>query len=159
MRMPLTAGVFASALLFHGYAQADSTLAQELHNARAAVLVRVLESTYPVPTYSGDRDSMLRMWNATAKLLVLRSWKGQFPVGATITAAAVDMCAGACMPYPFQVGQEVVVFLYEEGEPVHAFAYPTSVIDGVHGIRVEDAIKTLDAAKAKPAPNNRWRGP
>jgi hypothetical protein len=135
MRLPVIAAVAIAALLFHTDGRADPT--QEFHDARAAVLVRVLESTYPSPA-------------VTAKLLVLRSWKGPFPVGTTITAYATEVCAGACIPtYPFQVGQEVLVFLYEEVGPGHIFVYPNAVIDGDHGVRVDDAIRMLDAAAAK----------
>jgi hypothetical protein len=147
MRVPLTAAVVAAALLFQTEAQADSSLEQLFQSARAAVLVRVLESTYPSPPSKRDSESFSRLWDATAKLLVLRSWKGPFLAGSTISASGKDPCFGPCVPYQFQVGQEVVVFLYEEGEPVHAFAqFPNSVIDGDHGIRVEDAVRMLDAA-------------
>jgi hypothetical protein len=145
MRVPLTTAVVTAALLFQGEAQADLTLAQRVAYAKAVVLVQVVESSYPPP--AAALDYYIRAINSLAKLRVIRSWKGPYSTGATVTAETQQICGGFCFPYPFQVGQEVVVFTYDAAEPIHA--YQGSVIDGS---LVAQAIKELDALAVKAGP-------
>jgi hypothetical protein len=145
MRVPLTTAVVAAALLFQADAQADPTLAERFNSATAVVLVRVVESTY-------GRADTLHGVTPTAKLLVMRSWKGPFRPGATVDVGTKVLCAGGnCAPYPFQTNQEVVVLVYGPiyGPRQTIFPDPESVIDGDH---VEDAKRVLDEAAAKNRP-------
>jgi len=126
--------------------------AEEFTNARAVVLVgviastypRLIASTYPYPSEAARRDYLSRLLGATVKLRVLRSWKGSFSTGASIAVATQQLCTGLCMPYPFQVGEKVVVFIYDSAEPISVS--PRSVIDAAH---VKDAISALDALAVK----------
>jgi hypothetical protein len=76
MRVPLVNAVVAATLLFQMHAHADPALAQWFNFAKAAVLVRVVESTFPA-TLTPDYE--LRSLDSLAKLLIIRSWKGPFP--------------------------------------------------------------------------------
>jgi hypothetical protein len=132
-------------------AQANIPFAEEFTNARAVVLVRVSASTYPPEgesTYPSDeagrRDYFSRLMRATAKLRVLHSWKGPYSAGASIAVAMPQLCTGQCFPYRFQVGEKVVVFIWDSAEPI--FVPPHLVIDAA---RVKDAISVLDALAVK----------
>jgi hypothetical protein len=125
--------------------------AEEFTNARAVVLVRVIASTYPsqalstYPSEASKRDYLLALGRSTAKLKVLRSWKGPYSAGASVAVATQQqLCAGQCAPYPFQVGEKVVVFIADSAEPISVA--PSSVINAAH---VKDAIPVLDALAAK----------
>jgi hypothetical protein len=141
MRVPLAAAAVAAVLLFQGDAQADSSLAQQFAHANSVVLVRVTASTYP--SGANSLDYYQRSLDSTASLLVITSWKGPFPAGASIRAATQQVCGGLCAPYPFRVGKVVVVFTGDVTDPIHPFL--GSVIEGAS---VKEAILQLDALAA-----------
>jgi hypothetical protein len=149
MRVPLTAAAVAVALPFLAGAQADlSTVAGRFSAAKVVVLVRLVEPP--------EVDARTPDLGELSKFLVVRSWKGPFPVGSTITAATAAVCGGAlCAPYPTQVGALVVIFSLGDVQPLWPIMtdYP---VDEAH---IEEATGELDALAAHPAPNNRWRGP
>jgi len=140
-----------SASKFEVRAQAGIPFAEEFTNSTAVVLVRVIASTYPsqaastYPSEASKRDYLLALVRSTAKLKVLRSWKGPYSAGASVAVATPQrLCTGQCIPYPFQVGEEVVVFIGDSAEPISV--EPSSVINAAH---VKDAIPVLDALAAK----------
>jgi hypothetical protein len=104
--------------------------------AKVVVLVRLLESPQVDP-----RDSSL---GPLSKFLVVRSWKGPFSGGATITVATAAMCYGPnCTDFliPKQVGQLVMIFSLVDAQPI----YPLSV----DGIDVDKKTRYLDTLAAQ----------
>jgi hypothetical protein len=142
MRVVLTMAIAGVALFFQHGAQADQITAQRLASAKAVVLVKVEASAYPRP--DGAPNYYMRSLKSTATLRVTRSWIGPYPVGAIITVETQQLCSGLCSPYPFQLGQEVVVFIGEEAEPIHASV--GSVIDGP---MVDQAVREMDMLAVK----------
>jgi hypothetical protein len=102
---------------------------------------RLCSSTYP--SGANSLDYYQRSLDSTASLLVITSWKGPFPAGASIRAATQQVCGGLCAPYPFRVGKVVVVFTGDVTDPIHPFL--GSVIEGAS---VKEAILQLDALAA-----------
>jgi hypothetical protein len=79
-------------------------------------LVQVKESTFPKAYLAEDRITSV---NAAATLVVIASWKGPYHFGSTLRAIQPQICAGyPCLTYPFQVGEVVLVFAREYGEPI-----------------------------------------
>jgi hypothetical protein len=142
MRAPLTIAIIFAALPFQAGAQA-LTQTQRFDSAKAVVLVEVLESSYPSPGVAA-KAYLGALMTGTAKLRVVRSWKGPYPAGAIITAGPEQICAGLCPVYPFQFGQEVIVFIGDLAEPIHP--HEESVLEGSP---VEQAAKELDALAVK----------
>ena len=142
MRVPLTIAFVAVALVFQMGAHADPTLAQRFNFAKAVVLVRVVESTFPA-TVTPDYEWWSR--NSLAKLLVIRSWKGSFLAGTTVTAGPWQFCGGQCASYPFQAGQELVIFVFDVTEPINVL--PSAVVEGSN---VDGVLRGLDALAVKP---------
>src|SRR5216684_2615755 len=69
----------------------SSTEADRFRAAKVAVLVRLLE---PPQVDPGDPS-----WGPLSKFLVIRSWKGPFAAGTTMTAAMTALCFGpSCKP-------------------------------------------------------------
>jgi hypothetical protein len=143
MRVPLVNAVVAATLLFQMDAHADPALAQRFNFAKAVVLVRVVESTFPA-TVTPDYE--LRSLDSLAKLLIIRSWKGPFPPGITVTAGPWQFCGGQCASYPFQAGQELVIFVANVGEPINVL--PIAVVEGSD---VEGVLRELDALAIRTA--------
>jgi hypothetical protein len=142
MRMSRFIIAVATVLLFQTDAYADNTLEQRFSFASAVLQVRVVESTHHPSSIRGDPKAI----QLTAKLFVLRSWKGAFPAGTTITAttATQQVCTGICPPpYPLQMGQELVIFLVDTMEPVRV--YSGFVVDAS-----QSTVRALDALAAKP---------
>ena len=80
--------------------------------AKVVVLARLLAQPQLNP-----RDPS---WGPLSKFLVLRSWKGPFPAGATITAYTAALCFGPqCEPFPNQAGQSVVIFFADDSQPIY----------------------------------------
>ena len=82
------------------------TEADRFRAAKVVAVVRLLE-----PPQMDARDTS---WGPLSKFLVLRSWKGPFLAGATITVATSAMCYGpSCTAFtPKQVGQSVMISSY-----------------------------------------------
>ena len=116
-------------------------MAIQFANAHAVVLVRVSESTYPPNSDSLDYYS--RSLRATARIQVLRSWKGPFSAGQFIAVATRQECLGFCVPYAFQRGEEVLVFVEDTAQPLSVTTF-----DVVAGPHVRDAMPELEALSA-----------
>jgi hypothetical protein len=109
----------------------SSTDADRFRAAKVVAVVRLLE-----PPQFNPHDSSL---GPLSKFLVLRSWKGPFSPGATITVATAAMCYGpSCTAFviPKQVGQLVMIFSLGDAQPI----YPMSV----DGIDVDKKTRELD---------------
>ncbi len=110
----------------------NDSLAVQFARARTVVLVQVRESTFP-KAYSSSQD-WFSSRDASAVLLVIRSWKGSHHAGTTIRATQPQMCEGyPCHTYPFQVGEILIVFDREWGE---SFEYP--VVETANTRRMTD---------------------
>ncbi len=93
----------------------NHSLAAQFDRARTVILVQVQESTFP-KAYSSFKDE-LSSHDASAVLLVIRSWKGSHHAGTTIRAIQPQFCGGyPCHNYPFQVGETLLVYDSEWGE-------------------------------------------
>jgi hypothetical protein len=93
----------------------NHSLAAQFDRASTVILVQVQESTFP-KAYSSFGDE-LSSHDASAVLLVIRSWKGSHHAGTTIRAIQPQFCGGyPCRNYPFQVGETLLVFDREWGE-------------------------------------------
>jgi hypothetical protein len=117
----------------------SSTDADRFRAAKVAVLVRLLE---PPEVDPGDPS-----WGPLSKFLVIRSWKGPFRAGATITAATTAMCFGpSCMALlnPKQAGQLAVIFSLGDLQPI----YPSIYGYGGDEAHVEKAAGEIDALAA-----------
>lgn len=109
-----------------------ATEAERFRAAKVVVLVRLLE-----PPRVDTRDSSL---GPLSKFLVLRSWKGPFSAGATITAATAALCYGAdCKPNPTQAGQMVLIFSLGDVQPI----YPIISVDGIDVDKKTPELDTL----------------
>jgi hypothetical protein len=100
------------------------------------VLVRVTESTFSL-------DMARNFYNdPTATLRVERFWKGRFFVGDFIRVAMnKKLCIGICQPYPFQIGEEVLVFAHQADDPIDTT--PCGVVGGRDLKEVMDALDDL----------------
>jgi hypothetical protein len=78
--------------------------------AAFVVLARVTESSFPAATTT--REEKLAVFDATATFTVIRSWKGSFAPGSTISAGPPGVGVSGVWPEPhlFHVGDEVLVF-------------------------------------------------
>jgi hypothetical protein len=111
--------------------------AEQFRTAKVVALVRLLE-----PPQVDPRDSS---WGPLSKFLVIRSWKGPFAAGTTMTAATAAMCYGpSCSPFPTHAGQLVVIYSLGDVQPI----YPVSVGYTVDEAHVEKATHELDALAA-----------
>jgi len=111
----------------------SSSEADRFRAAKVIALVRLLE-----PPQVDPRDSSL---GQLSKFLVIRSWKGPFAAGATMTATTA-LCFGPnCNPIPTQVGQVVMIFSLGDAQPI----YPMSV----DGIDVDKKTRELDTLAAQ----------
>jgi hypothetical protein len=109
----------------------SSTEADRFRAAKVVAVVRLLE-----PPQLDPRDSS---WGPLSKFLVLHSWKGPFPAGATITVATSAMCYGpSCTAFlaPKQVGQSVMILSLGDAQPI----YPMMI----DGIDVDKKTRELD---------------
>jgi hypothetical protein len=110
----------------------SSTDTDRFRVAKVVVLVRLLE-----PPQVDPSDSSL---GPLSKFLVIRSWKGPFSAGATITAATAAMCYGPnCKLYPTQAGQLVLIFSLGDVQPI----YPIIAVDGRDVDRKTRELDTL----------------
>jgi len=117
--------------------------AEEFRTAKVVALVRLLE-----PPQVDPRDTS---WGPLSKFLVIRSWKGPFAAGTTMTAATTALCFGpGCRPFPTQVGQFVVISSYLDVQPIYQLSSYT--VDEAH---VEEATRKLDALAALGAERDR----
>jgi len=123
-----------------------STKADQFRAAKVAVLVRLLE-----PPEVDPRDPS---WGPLSKFLVMRSWKGPFSAGATITAATTALCFGpSCIVQlnPKQAGQMAVIFSLGDVQPI----YPIIYAHGGDEAQVEIAAGEIDALAALGAERGR----
>ena len=136
MRATLTSVTAAAAVCLLTAANIDlSTPAARFNAAKVVALVRVVE-TVSAP------DSEL---GPLTKLLVLRSWKGPFSDGTTITAAREAVVGGCCMPFPpLQAGQLMVIFSLRDVQPIR----PMLTLYDVEKPHVEEATRELDKLAA-----------
>jgi hypothetical protein len=112
-----------------------ATEAERFRAAKVVALIRLLE-----PPQVDPRDSS---WGPLSKFLVIRSWKGPFAAGTTVTAATTAACYGyvpGCRPFPLQVGQMVVILGLVDVQPIYQFS--AQIVDEEH---VEQATRKLDA--------------
>jgi hypothetical protein len=110
--------------------------AEEFRTAKIVALVRLLE-----PPQVDPRDPS---WGPLSKFLVIRSWKGPFAVGSTMTAATTALCLGPdCTPFPTQVGQLVVISSYMGVQPIYQMSAHT--VDEAH---VDQETRKLDELAA-----------
>jgi hypothetical protein len=137
MRVPVMLAAVGSALLFQASAHAETPIAERFAHAKAVVLVRVIESTFSSQADTWGDDS--RSLNYAAKLQVHRSWKGPFSTGTSIAVTWPKLCGGLCFWYPFQVGEEVVIFINHSAGPM-SLTVEDEVIDPAH---LKDAISVL----------------
>jgi hypothetical protein len=100
------------------------TLEERFARSYAVVLALVQEPTFPP---NDTLPSLLE--RETAKLLVLKSWKGPYSVGDYISGGPRPICGGYCPTYPVHVGETFVV-LSEGGDPV--ILEPCAIIDQTH---------------------------
>jgi len=110
-----------------------ATEAEQFRAAKVVVLVRLLE-----PPQVDPSDSSL---GPLSKFLVIRSWKGPFSAGATITVATAATCYGpSCTAFlvPKQVGQSVMIFSLGDAQPI----YPM-LVDGVDVDKKSGELDTL----------------
>jgi hypothetical protein len=111
--------------------------AEEFRTAKVVALVRLLE-----PPQVDPHDSS---WGPLSKFLVIRSWKGPFAAGTTMTAATTALCFGPdCRPFPTQAGQLVVISSDIDEQPIYHFF----LAQGVDEAHVEQATRKLDALAA-----------
>ncbi len=89
----------------------SSTDGERFRAAKVVALVRLLE-----PAQYNSRD-----YSWLYKGVVMRSWKGPFPAGATITATTLaTMCLRPdCPPSPNKTGQLLVLYSLGEVQPVY----------------------------------------
>lgn len=92
---------------------AASTACPSIHARYSAatfvVLARVTESSFP--TAARTREDRIAAYSATATLTVIRSWKGNFTAGSTISAGPPAGASGVWPePHLFHVGDEVLLF-------------------------------------------------
>ena len=116
-----------------------STKANEFRAAKVAVLVHLLEPPQVDPQDAG--------WGPLSRFLVIRSWKGPFSAGATITAATTAMCFGpSCMVHliPKQAGETAVILSLGDVQPI----YPIIYAHGGDEAQVERAAGEIDALAA-----------
>lgn len=106
-------------------ASAACPTVQDRYSAAAfVVLARVTESNFPTATTTREEQTAASI--ATATLIVIRSWKGAFAAGSTISAGPPDFGTSGVWPGPhlFHVGDEVLVFAdrrYSDLERPHHF--------------------------------------
>jgi hypothetical protein len=116
-----------------------STKADQFRAAKVAVLVRLLD---PPQVDPGDPS-----WGPLSRFLVIRSWKGPFSAGATMTAATTAMCFGpSCIVHliPKQVGETAVILSLGDVQPI----YPIIYAHGGDEAQVERAAGEIDALAA-----------
>jgi hypothetical protein len=123
---------------------------------QTVILVHVVESSFPPVIDSVDDDSIL---DASATVLVLKSWKGPFAAGRVLHVAPLGGCAGSsCVSYPLQAGDDLLIFDQRTEDPIHAVQ--------PFVLRAEDskaAMATLDQLvhdrPSSPGPNQRLERP
>jgi hypothetical protein len=106
------------------------------------------------PAYQIDpRDSSL---GPLSKFLVIRSWRGPFAAGTTMTAATAGPCLGPnCAPLSTHAGQSAGIYSLGEVQPI----YPVVLVFGVDEANVEKATHELDAFAALGAQRDRYGAP
>jgi hypothetical protein len=120
MRLLLAAAVVA---ILQSPADAAPSLSQHYDDAKAVILVQVISSTYPL---EGD---VLARADASASVVVMRSWKGPLAAGTSLQVGTQRLvCGGLCIPYRFLAGQKVLIFAAELNEPIYVDA--SNVLDG-----------------------------
>ena len=112
------APLLVAAVLTHtAHAGDDARVNSAFNKSPIVALVQVEESTFP-KAYRSVQDQIESV-NASATLVVIASWKGPYRSGATLRAVQPQFCGGyPCLTYPFQVGEIVLVFAREYGEPI-----------------------------------------
>jgi hypothetical protein len=94
------------------------------------------------PPQIDPRDSSL---GPLSKFLVIRSWRGPFAAGTTMTAATAGPRLGpGCAPLPTRAGQSAVIYSLGDVQPI----YPVILVFGVDEANVEKATHELDAFAA-----------
>jgi hypothetical protein len=123
----------------------DTTGAERFRAAKVVALVRLLE-----PPQIDPRDSSL---GPLSKFLVIRSWRGPFTAGTTITAATAGPCLGPeCAPLPTHAGQSAVIYSLGDVQPI----YPVISVFGVDEANVEKATHELNAFAALEAQRDKF---
>jgi hypothetical protein len=95
-----------------------------LKRAWTVVLARVVESTFPGPMPQHmTSEEFTRATSATAKVVILKSWRGPFQAGTHVRLAnELPLCAGSgCMLVTsLPVGDEFVFFSVQDIQPLSA---------------------------------------
>ena len=129
-----------------------SDLEQRFDAAKLVILVHVTDSTFPgrdTPDTSG------RAISGTAKLLVVRSWKGALRSGDSVMAGPPNFgINGPWIPYRVYVGDEVLVFA-DVVDPVWLDSFFCKMIDVAHAGDPIAALDSLVKARAAAGPNQR----
>ena len=116
-----------------------SDLEQRFDAAKLVILVHVTDSTFPGrDTPDASSQAIL----GTAKLLVVRSWKGALRSGDSVMAGPPNFFInGSWIPYRVYVGDEVLVFA-DVVDPVWLDSSFCKVINVAHA---GDQIAALDS--------------
>jgi hypothetical protein len=95
-----------------------------LKHAWTVVLARVVESTFPGPLpppwEMKVEEQRRRVWSATGKILVLKTWRGPFAPGSYVRFAQPALFAGCCLMTSLPIGDEFVFFASLDMEPISA---------------------------------------
>jgi hypothetical protein len=90
------------------------------YRSNTVILVRVLESTFPGPPSSTDtRDGYFHaLGDATAAVVVLRSWKGQLTSGARVQITQRQLMGGCCLRASLPSNQKFLIFAQQRVSPL-----------------------------------------
>jgi hypothetical protein len=92
-----------------------------LKHAWTVVLARVVESTFPGPLPPAPEitvDERRKLLSATAKVLVLKSWREPFAPGSYVRVAQPMPFFGCCLMASLPVGDDFVFFARLDMEPI-----------------------------------------
>jgi hypothetical protein len=125
-RKPYRASALAAVLIFFAApSRADcptEPVTNLLKSAWTVALVHVVQSTFPgplplPPVRTADEER--KIMSATAKVLVLKSWRGHFPLGTYVDISNFGMCFGSgCDFSSLPVGDDFVVFSTQDVGPI-----------------------------------------
>jgi hypothetical protein len=154
----ITSGLFAGLLVASGAVSdtppEDWPIGSRFAAFETIVLVRVVESTFPAAIHSGVDVSQ----DASATVLVLKSWKGPFQTGRSLHVVPPGYCFGSsCLPYPLRPGEELLIFDGRTVDPI--FALQSFVYRAADSKVSIAALDALAQERPQNGPNNRWSGP
>jgi hypothetical protein len=95
----------------------------------AIILGRVLASTFPgSPSAPETPSSIKALMDATATLVVLKSWKGRYHPGDYVRVAQPQLMGGCCIRYSLPVGSQFLIFARQESEPLEITEFSVIVL-------------------------------